>query len=46
MEEINEKKEINQIKEALTCFICSAKVLDPVMCTKKKCNKLFLLQHR
>lgn len=41
MEEINEKKEINQIKEALTCFICSAKVLDPVMCTKKKCNKLF-----
>ena len=36
MEEINEKKEINQIKEALTCFICSAKVLDPVMCTKKK----------
>lgn len=37
-ESIEEKKLENQIREHLKCYICLAKVKNPVMC--KFCNKL------
>ena len=36
-EKENENRKI-EIKDALTCFICTAKVLDPMMCPQ--CKKL------
>ena len=37
--EPNNPNEVDQVKEVLSCFICIAKVLDPVLCPK--CKKLF-----
>lgn len=37
--EPNNPNEMDKVKEVLSCFICTAKVLDPVLCPK--CKKLF-----